>query len=1372
MSFDNSPIIGSGGEKENFYTNNPLRIHCLGKDGKIKQQFVVIDASSRIHGILTSGNFNQSNIKALAQHFGDRWASKLLVKRGGKAKHGSYNRGSWDYNINDQTNTYVAGEDTEDVFDVGLIEQLLEEETPSNVRSYATHGVSQTVSETLPYTGDVTYINNIHIYPIDKYSELRLKTQVITQIPYYRQHMYVTVAGSVILPYKLFAMGIYDADITQTHDINNKESIHGVVIDKWLFDNKDESKVEILEDFKTLDDIGLPTDVYVYDLNDYIDNNFVNADEYQLGLVYNGFVIKYFPQFTLEAFKDFVKSEQDFVIRYGDLAPDTSTLRSRFVAEKGILDAHYSLRKGNHQYAITFMQSMVDSGQVVLDIRKLFDHLHTDLKLPEIYAFVNYNNQNYLLRKYYHLNASNIQIPIDTNIRKGLTIAISLRRDDQINYHIRTSTTLENDLSRYLYITFMPDGKYFMKTIWSEELKIDFDELHKKLKVIVNPLVDAVNALGGNVFGNSRRLQPVSKSNIVYKSLNVSIYYNRGLNSDEFRELKRLMESYTSAGITQSRQAQQFGKYEILWCKGLRDYDTSMIEKIIGSVANISLNNQYIHFSNNTVKQKWDAQFAGKVLRIHQRVSDVKFEILNIHENDFETFASILATFLHQLTSIINNAINTKVVSDVRNVRRLRKLREQDPVLYNLKKYGHKKVYSVLCQKSRQPTIYTDAELSANPAMKQKTIEYYNFTTNKPAYYKCENKYYPYFGFITGEHKQGFCLPCCMKTKPSGDSKKIDVFEKCITEHKYTEDTQSTSRYIMNYGKDLEPMRLAHMPAGINDALLNADTKLLIYGVEQSLPQLPHAGFIFAAAAAIKRSVDYILDKFMDYINTQDYTVMLNGKIREYFPTKAKLINDIKELVTPDGQRKGFKRWNEIFAELFHRSMGYSPIMIIDESGYAEDFNLFMPSYSDSGARFVIITKVKNHYYPVFEVDVKKYIKTSEIENSVFDLKHPIVENIAVIIARSMKTYTTDDDTAHKQRLRTYVSVKEYADKNKLTISKYVNSHNMIYGVDFDGVFIPVAIANSEDKVKTITTPPVATEYSKLIKHVKSIDEFIGINTNFRTVYTYKGAVKLLIDTVGFAYHVNDTPQDIFDKTPKIELGHDPNEVNKELLKNNIDTHPKRSADVNKSLYKIYEYRLFFNEFIKFLANERNEPLRKTLKKILAESGSKIKLSEISAKLRQEAVKSNVSRVDYINLQSLLSDYYYVHEDKGKLMIDFDETVFEFDKITLNKLRAMDISNVIKELGKITPEFATEGEFNGEFPNILSTCQDTRKQHADYCGDNNKVIVESIQKCIILLASDILNPVKSILFDIPTSNVLNYFKFNRRNDETISVYKL
>jgi hypothetical protein len=1351
---------GGSGVIQNFYTTNPVRIHCMGKDGKIKQQFVVVDVSKRLYSILTEGNFNATNSKALASHFGDRWASKLLVKRG---RHGS----------NDQVN-HTGGQD-EDVFDIENIEQLLETAEPEA----ATRGPTQTISETLGYTGEVHYVNNIHIYPIDKYSELRLKAQVITGIPYYRQHLYVTVAGNTVLPYKLFAMGIYDADITQTHGVgetqeNNENTIanvHGIPIDKWLFDNRDESKVEILEDFKTLDDIGLPVDVYVYDLLDYVDSNFFDTDEYQLGLVYNGFVIKYFPQLTFEAFRDFVKSEADFVIRYGDLAPDTSALRNRFVAETRILDAHYSTRKSNYQYAITFMQSMVESGQVTLDIRKLFDHLHTDLRLPEIYAFVNYNNQNYLLRKYYHLNASNIQIPIDTNIRKGLTIAISMRRDDQLNYHIRTSTTLENDLSRYLYITFMPDGKYFMKTIWSEELKIDFDELHKKLKVIVNPLIEAVNALGGNVFGNSRRLQLVSKTNIVYKSLNVSVYYNRGLNSDEFRELRRLFEGYNSAGITQSRQAQQFGKYEILWCKGLRDYDTSMIEKIIGSVANISLNNQYIHFSNNTVKQKWDAQFAGKTLRIHQRVSDVKFEILNIHENDFDTFAGILATFLAQLTSSITSNTNAKAITDVRNVKRLRKLREQDPVLYNLKKYGHKKVYSVLCQKSRQPTIFTDAELTGNPSLKQRAVEYHNFTTNKPAYYRCENKYYPYFGFITGEHKQGFCLPCCMKTKPSGDSKKIDIYDKCMTEHKYTEDTASASRYIMNYGKDLEPSRLASMPAGINDALLNAETKLLIYGVEQSLPQLPHAGFIFAAAAAIKRDVGDILDKFIKYVNEgeEHYGVLLNGKIREYFPNKTQLVADMKELVSPSGMRKGFKRWNEIFAELLHRALGYSSIMIIDETGYAEDFNLFMPSYSDSGARFIIVAKVKNHYYPVFEVDEKKYMKTSEIENSVYGLKHPVVENIAVIIARSMKTFTTDDEPAQKQRLRTYVSVREYADKNAITIRKYVNSHNMIYGVDFDGVFVPVAIVNSEDKIEAIRTQPNATEYSKLIKILPDIDGYIGISTKFRVAYTYKSEVKLLIDTVGFTYHVIQLPDDV--DVSKVELGHDPAEINKVVLKNGIDTVPERSPEVNIALYKIYEYRLFFNEFIKYLANERNEPLRKELKKVLAESGSKVKLAEISGKLRGVANRAKISRVDYISLQSLLSDYYYVHEDKGRLMTEFDETVFEFDKITLNRLRGLSLGDVIKELGKIVNDFAIEDEFKGEFPNILSTCQDTRKQHADYCA-GHKVVVENLHRCVVLLASDILNPVKSILFDVSTGNVLDYFKFNRRNDEIISVYKL
>ncbi len=77
-----------------------------------------------------------------------------------------------------------------------------------------------------------------------------------------------------------------------------------------------------------------------------------------------------------------------------------------------------------------------------------------------------------------------------------------------------------------------------------------------------------------------------------------------------------------------------------------------------------------------------------------------------------------------------------------------------DPVLYR-PQVGSKK-YRRICQRQYQPVVTTKDDKGA--------VEYFNFTFNRPEYYKCPNPNTPELGLISGKHPQGYCFPCCRKT--------------------------------------------------------------------------------------------------------------------------------------------------------------------------------------------------------------------------------------------------------------------------------------------------------------------------------------------------------------------------------------------------------------------------------------------------------------------------------------------------------------------------------------------------------------------------------------------------------------------------------
>ena len=237
------------------------------------------------------------------------------------------------------------------------------------------------------------------------------------------------------------------------------------------------------------------------------------------------------------------------------------------------------------------------------------------------------------------------------------------------------------------------------------------------------------------------------------------------------------------------------------------------------------------------------------------------------------------------------------------------------------------------------------------------------------------------------------------------------------------------------------------------------------------------------------------------------------------------------------------------------------------------------------------------------------------------------------------------------------------------------------------------------------------------------------------------------------------------------------------------EIYDKRSKEINKSLYKHFLYRLFLLEFINVFNTQKNNVLRKKIKKLL------MKL-EFDIKNKKSKITSNNYENIYVELKNLIeneedfkkinifiSDYLNNHHDKLKLFEKINFTKFNFDIYILQNLKNKNKEYIKKELYKISKKIITindsislrsskdtKSSTNLEFENFLTICSE--KSTKNYCK-NNKLIVpkNKLDKYIDILASDILNPFKSkwVLSSIFTEKVINYLKFIKRPYETIVI---
>lgn len=510
-------------------------------------------------------------------------------------------------------------------------------------------------------------------------------------------------------------------------------------------------------------------------------------------------------------------------------------------------------------------------SQVKINVRNLFGKINTSEQIPmvRVKLLVNgklisltklqaptliENNINDI-QKVYEKVKYRIQMPYYNTILFVVKIPdklINKTRNDQ-SYFKQSEAIPNVETNNYLIFNIYDNGKYNVKSVWEEETHMDFQTIYQIIQESINPIINNINNLGRSVFESVKNLNLINSVNTEFTSLTMNLFWKIPMSRNIFEKLDLYIKQNMRAQIIKPSDNATLisGMFQFLMMKGITEYDVKNLER------GIATSNYYEYLSNSKIKQNWIKLFEqGRLVIITHRTVDIKIEIQNLKEQEFTNFYQYIISFLFKVEKELLTSDHilekTKKVDSLSNINKL--LKTRDPELYVFKRFGSDVVFSRICQKEHQPIPYLAEEYDLlNDNIKKKTVQYWNYTTKMPMYYYCPNKHFPYLNFLVGQHPKGYCLPCCKKTPPytyeitkkisttnentkennkkninkedtnentneeidnAEYSKKEHIYNVCMQHHLYTEsDAKSNpSRYIMNYGKNIDIGRIGKLP--------------------------------------------------------------------------------------------------------------------------------------------------------------------------------------------------------------------------------------------------------------------------------------------------------------------------------------------------------------------------------------------------------------------------------------------------------------------------------------------------------------------------------------------------------------------------------
>lgn len=1212
----------------NIFTINPVKVNLISIKNTIKQTLVFIgivpqNVKQELIKLEKSQNKIAGSNKILETFYGKSWQLKLGLYK--PAKHGG---DEFSFDTSEQSNisdeelaseiiTEISDEIVEkpkDLHSKDVLEKLVDDASPpqdmqqSVDDKYVDNVISiddlmDDESSSTPVDDDIkisqiTAVEGsdavrfifsdpfLSIYPEDKTLEFKKKMYVVLGIPIFRQHIWYVYQGRTFpLNYSVFDHNslLYVNVQRMLNYYNDTKNVPNLIetipICTKYYQMKNSLKIITNDTFSILSEYyhkyGI-TEYNLLDLDDFIKPSRsalqkISSERYQLELIYYSFIVIYWPMLSLDAFSEYLKSENNIIKFYPEIYESRDELNLKYKLEKHIIDTKYDLItnhnkkeilkkiKGNITNSITSSIISVlkyqNSKDSILFIRNLFDIFPLSDDVPMCKCYMIHTGKKVSLNKSFK-NNNFIKDELEPN---------------SILFKVRVSP----DSVKMINLTFYTNGNYIIKATWKEEDRYDFNNIFNIVKKLTDPIIECINAFDSYVLTNKKTIPLISKHNSKFTEIGVSMFYTKSFTYEQFNVLKNIMTDFTKAGIVRSRIVEK-SMAEYYFSKGMYQFDASRIERVV------NINNYYDFLTDGVIKQKWYTIFEKtRITKLYHRFSDIKIEILGVKENEFFIFYNYIITLFdiyYNQEKKIKKPSNKTQSQENQLKKSLRNLKEQDPVLYKFRKhYKTENIYSKICQKPYQPILLNKQGYDQLPADKKaNALKYWNFTTNKDAYYMCPNPKFPHVKFIVKRHPKDYCFPCCKQLKISDDiteAKRI-IHDICLKEHKYTKEERTItmgSRYIMSYGKDIEPGRLSRLPEnslepvfyetfslneqGMDPECVSSDGYYM-YGVEQHINGVLNVGILNIIINALETSLsDFIFNviKLIKAMPTK-FRILLNGDINKYFTTVENFIDTLTNLfLAPPSDIENTQQiftsidipWNNIFIDILYLFININ-VIHFNHHQKLDKIKLMLPSYITSKDQFlssefknIIVFKKKKKYYPIYFLNTNVFFKSKIFTKKIFTN----TDSITIIISRLVESFFADRiknnimDNINLPILNKFVKQSNYKIK-KL----FVNSSNMCYyvhlvGNDNQNIFIPIELSyHLESKNIEITYEMyqrkkniisietmlkfmkdfnkwIAIESEKAGMVVVNVDKKLSIEENVQPIYPYIKIQKWLVMT-------------------------------------------------------------------------------------------------------------------------------------------------------------------------------------------------------------------------------------------------------------------
>jgi hypothetical protein len=993
----------------------------------------------------------------------------------------------------------------------------------------------------------INFVFDFNLYTFDKIMDLKEKISIVTKIPIYRQHIwyvyndrYHNLNYNIYANTKLLNLSIVETILDKKSKDEYKENynfkqnyINNIPILLNFYNIKNLIQIKSNDTFSILDDFSSKLNINEFnliDLNEFTANTNLNKikNTNETEMIYYGFIRLFYPMYTLEAWNDYIINPNDFEKIYPSLSLSIEKKIKKFILETKITDEALNLFHDSKQKPILDnIQKNIYIGitssliKVVttnvsnilhnINIRNLFDMFKTNNLIHSIKCSTLFNGKKIILNKVFTNHEQiNKDIPINS-----------------ILFRIK----LDENRVEFLDFLLFVNGNYSIKAKWTEENLYNFDDIFKIISNRINNIINTINNMGNFVLiKNNYKLSKMTNKNSKFSEIFVSFIYRKHIKFYEFKILENILNDYINAEILLHADKIEDNSLEYYFVKGMHKFNANKIEK------NIILDNYYSYLTNSNIKTKWDNLYKyNRHTTVKYRNGDIKISIENIKEDEFGIFYLYMLNIFSKLISHKKlyrkyNDLEKEVKTQKKGIKTLK---QQDPILYDFKKiYNSPIIYSKICQKPYQPVIINNDELnSLSNEKKNRVVKYWNFTTNKDAYYYCPNNKFPYINFTIKKHPKDYCIPCC-KIKPTHNLSKNNIkriiYDTCINEHKYVKEKYNIityTRYIMSYGKFITPGRICNLPEETLEPLLyesftentkNTDdesfyqNKYLLLGISQNINDIHNIGYINCLCLALDMSIHDLIKKIIKNIendNGNKFRMLLDGKIFVYFKTYKDLINAlnitfISKRINDITINKKIK-WNSIFIDLSYYYLKINSIIFLDTSTKSvESFKMIVPRRIKECDQLknpqylnLFILKKKNIYNPIFYLNHIVYFKTKIIETKLFKSDDNIIDIICNLLTfNKTKINNTDKLSTNLSVYKKFVESYVYSKKYKIN-SYFVNKNNNCYYIHFtskdNDIYVPVEYSDYVIIDKEIDIIFEAFNIKKYKMSLKTLNEFI-----------------------------------------------------------------------------------------------------------------------------------------------------------------------------------------------------------------------------------------------------------------------------------------